>query len=289
MIDAIEGEADSIVATTVELPPRIFSRIAEIVRREARIELPPSKITLVQSRLARRLRERQLESFGDYIAVIESDAEERAAMIIALTTNHTHFFRENHHFEHLRETVVPMLRERALRGPVRIWSAGCSSGQEIYSIAMCLLGKDRASAEWLNRGDVKLLATDLSPPVIEATRRAVYSADDIEPVPPTYRRRWLLQEEDEFAMSPEARRLVTARVLNLFGPWPMTRQYDVIFCRNVMIYFDASAKAELEARFVEMLTPGGYLYVGHSERLIGPAAGSMTPCGQTIYVKANRR
>jgi chemotaxis protein methyltransferase CheR len=209
-------------------------------------------------------------------------------MIVALTTNHTHFFRENHHFEHFRQTAMPVLRDRAAKSGVRIWSAGCSSGQEVYSIAMCLLGQDRAGAEWLNRYDVKLLATDLSPPVVEATASAVYTASDLEPVPEAYRRHWVKPAGRDFVMAEEARRLVTARVLNLFGPWPMQRKYDVIFCRNVMIYFDDAAKAELEARFVDMLTPGGYLYVGHSERLLGAAATGMSPCGQTIYVKDGR-
>jgi chemotaxis protein methyltransferase CheR len=231
------------------------------------------------------VRDRKLASFGEYVALVQTDAQERAAMIVALTTNHTHFFRENHHFDHLREVVLPKLRQRARTQPVRIWSAGCSSGEEVYSIAMCLLGPDRTSASWVKQGDVRLLATDLSPPVVEATTRAVYSAVDVDPVPEAYRRHWLKPDGNGFAIAPDARELVTARVLNLFGPWPMTKQYDVIFCRNVMIYFDDGAKAELEARFVEMLAPGGYLYVGHSERLIGAAASQMTPCGQTIYVK----
>lgn len=286
MIHALPGsQADVAGATSAELPPKAFAKIAEIVRQEARIELPPSKITLVHSRLARRVRDRKLASFGDYVALVQTDPQERAAMIVALTTNHTHFFRENHHFDHFRETVLPRLRQRARSQPVRIWSAGCSSGEEVYSIAMCLLGPDRTSAAWLRQGDVRLLATDLSPPMVEATNRAVYSAAGIEPVPEAYRRQWLKPDGADYAIAPEARELVTARVLNLFGPWPMKKQYDVIFCRNVMIYFDDQAKAELEARFVEMLVPGGYLYVGHSERLIGSAASRMTPCGQTIYVK----
>ena len=288
MITAAPGR-DSSVAMAAEIPPKAFQRIADIVRQEARIELPPSKITLVHSRLSRRLREHRLSSFGDYVALVQRDAEERAAMIVALTTNHTHFFREKHHFDHLTATALPMLRNRASKGPVRIWSAGCSSGEEVYSIAMCLLGTDRTGAAWLDRADVKLLATDLSPPVVEATRRAVYNESDVEPVPDAYRRHWVKkQDHGKVAIADEARRLVTARVLNLFGAWPMKRQYDVIFCRNVMIYFDDPAKAELEARFVEMLAPGGFLYVGHSERLIGAAASQMTPCGQTIYVKGGR-
>jgi chemotaxis protein methyltransferase CheR len=290
MIQVAQGrESGSAVAMAAEIPPKAFQRIAEMVRQEARIELPPSKITLVHSRLSRRLREHRLTSFGDYVALVQRDAEERAAMIVALTTNHTHFFREKHHFDHLSATALPILRDRAARGPVRIWSAGCSSGEEVYSIAMCLLGPDRTSASWLGRADVKLLATDLSPPVVEATRRAVYAEADVRPVPDAYRRHWLKpQGNGKVAIADEARRLVTARVLNLFGPWPMKHRYDVIFCRNVMIYFDDAAKAELEARFVEMLAPGGFLYVGHSERLIGAAASRMSPCGQTIYVKGGR-
>jgi SAM-dependent methyltransferase len=138
---------------------------------------------------------------------------------------------------------------------------------------------------WLRQGDIRLLATDLAPHVIEATRRGVYSASTIEPVPAAYRAAWVQPSGNDFVMAQEARTLVTARVLNLFDPWPMRHQYDVIFCRNVMIYFNDKAKAELEARFLAMLAPGGYLYIGHSERLIGAAAHGMTACGQTTYVK----
>jgi chemotaxis protein methyltransferase CheR len=272
-------------AASAELGHAEFAVIARIMQSDARIHLTEAKTTLVQSRLSRRLREHGLASFRDYVQLVESDATERSAMIVALTTNHTHFFRENHHFDHLRQTALPWLQERARSQPVRIWSAGCSSGEEVYTIAMCLLGQDRSSAGWLRQGDVRLLATDLAPHVVESTRRGVYSAATVEPVPAAYRSAWMKPVGADFAMVDEARALVTARVLNLFDRWPMRQLYDVIFCRNVMIYFDDTAKAELEERFVEMLAPGGYLYIGHSERLIGAAARSMTSCGQTIYVK----
>ena len=253
---------------------------------EARIALSEAKTTLVQSRLARRLREHGLSRYADYVALVQNDAEERAHMVVALTTNHTHFFREPHHFDHFRENVVPELKRRAAAGrPVRIWSAGCSSGEEVFTIAMCLLGPDRTSAAWLRNADVKLLATDLSPPVVAATARGQYAENVVKAVPEPYRSAWLRASGNGFVMAEEARALVTARVLNLFGPWPLKAAYDVIFCRNVMIYFDDRAKAELEARFVDQLAPGGHLYIGHSERLIGPAATRMTSCGQTIYVK----
>jgi len=272
-------------AGNAELGHAEFAAIAEIMQRDARIHLTTAKITLVQSRLSRRLRTHGLATFRDYVQLVRNDAEERGAMIVALTTNHTHFFRENHHFEHLTRTTLPWLQSRARQQPVRIWSAGCSSGEEVYTIAMCLLGPNKGTAAWLRHGDVKLLATDLAPHVVESTRRGVYAAETVEPIPTAYRESWMRPIGQDLVMAEEARALVTARVLNLFDPWPMRQQYDVIFCRNVMIYFDDAAKAELEARFVEMLAPGGYLYIGHSERLIGAAAREMASCGQTIYVK----
>lgn len=262
-----------------------FAAVAAIMQTDARIHLSEAKKTLVRSRLSRRLRERGCADFRDYLRLVRADADERATMVVALTTNHTHFFREKHHFDHLRQTVKPWLEARARKQPVRIWSAGCSSGEEVYTIAMCLLGEDRAQASWMRSADVKLLATDLAPHVVEATRRATYPGDTVKPIPPRYRDTWMQQTGESWRVVDEARALVTAKVLNLFEPWPMRQRYDVIFCRNVMIYFDDVAKAELEARFVDLLAPGGYLYIGHSERMIGPGALAMRSCGQTIYIK----
>lgn len=279
------GRAGLELSTGPELQPSEYSAIVAIMQSDARIHLPAGKSVLVQSRLGRRLRERGLASYGDYLALVGNDAVERAAMVVALTTNHTHFFRENHHFEHFRDTAMPELQAAARSRPVRIWSAGCSTGEEVYSIAMCLLGRDRAAAAWLGHADVRLLATDLAPHVVEETRKGVYTEASAAPVPPAYRAQWMRTEGNDVAMTDTARDLVTARVLNLFEPWPMRGKFDVIVCRNVMIYFDEVAKAELEARFVESLHPGGYLYIGHSERLVGAAAARMTNCGQTIYQK----
>lgn len=263
-----------------------FAAVAAIMQRDARIHLTEAKTTLVHSRLSRRLRDRGLSDFRDYIRLVQSDAEERAAMVVALTTNHTHFFREAHHFDHFRETAMPWLQQRARNAPVRIWSAGCSSGEEVHSIAMCLLGSGRQVPGWLRTADLRLLATDIAPHVVESTTRGIYSASTVEPIPASYRDAWMRKVGADYQMAAEARALVTARVLNLFEPWPMRQSYDVIFCRNVMIYFDDDAKAELEARFVDLLAPGGYLYIGHSERLIGAGVSSMRACGHTIYQKA---
>ena len=260
-----------------------FKALARIMQSDARIHLPPAKKSLVHSRLARRVRDNKLDSFQAYVALIERDAGERRRMVTALTTNHTHFFRENHHFEHFRSTLLPRLRAQPANRPVRIWSAGCSSGEEVYSITMTLLGENAGEARWMQGHDVKLLATDISQPVVDAVSRACYSAQTVEPIPAPYQKAWLVPDEEGFRVADTARKLVTARVLNLFEPWPMRQQYDAIFCRNVMIYFDDTAKAELEARLVDQLAPNGFLYIGHSERLIGDAAERMQACGQTIY------
>lgn len=278
---------NAMTAANAELLPRDFAAIAAIMHSDARIELSAAKTTLVQSRLARRLREYGLARFSDYVALVQSDAQERHAMVVALTTNHTHFFREPHHFDHFRETVLPALKRK--QGPIRIWSAGCSSGEEVYTIAMCLLGPDRTSATWLRNADVRLLATDIAPHVVESVARGFYAENIASGVPEPYRSAWMRPAPGGFVMAEEARQLVTARVLNLFDRWPLKAQYDVIFCRNVMIYFGDPAKEELEGRFVDQLAYGGHLYIGHSERLIGPAASRMKSCGHTIYAKPETR
>ena len=285
---ALAGSSGSAAAHNAELTPRDFAAIAAIMHSDARIELIPAKTTLVQSRLARRLREHGLARFSEYVAMVQSNPEERHAMVVALTTNHTHFFREPHHFDHFRETVLPVLQRK--QGPIRIWSAGCSSGEEVYTIAMCLLGKDRSSASWLRNADVRLLATDIAPHVVESVQRGFYADNIASGVPEPYRSAWMRPAQGGFMMADEARQMVTAKVLNLFQPtWPLKAQYDVIFCRNVMIYFADPAKEELEERFVKQLAPGGHLYIGHSERLIGAAAAQMKSCGHTIYAKPEGR
>lgn len=268
-----------------ELLPADFQAISALMFQESRVSLPPQKATLVRSRLARRLRDKGLTSYASYIDLVRRDEEERKAMVEALTTNHTHFFREDHHFDHLREKLIPQLKALPTGQPIRIWSSACSSGEEVYTIAMCLLGTDNREANWVRGRDIRLLATDISSEMVAATRAATYTLQSADAIPAPYRKAWMRGQGGMAVMSDEVRALVSAMELNLFDRWPMRRKFDAIFCRNVMIYFDDETKAELEMRLIDQLAAGGILYIGHSERLVGPARDIMVPCGQTIYRK----
>lgn len=262
-----------------------FREIAAMLHQEARIALAPQKATLVRSRLSRRLREKELKCFADYILLVRRDPTERRQMIELLTTNHTHFFREQHHFNHLRNEMMPLWRGRSMREPVRIWSSASSSGEEVYTIAMTLLGQDLREAQWARSTGVQLFATDISDEMVKAVRKAEYPAGHLEQIPQPWRKLWTRDTKDGFAIAPEARTLVTASQLNLFDHWPWRHMFDAIFCRNVMIYFNEDAKMELEMRLVNQLAPGGALYIGHSERLLSKAKDFMIPCGHTMYRK----
>ncbi len=259
-----------------------FRAIAAMIQADAGIHLPASKASLVYSRLVKRLRALHLASFHEYCALLESPAggAERVEMLCALTTNVTRFYRERHHFDHLEREVLPALLAKARAGAkVRLWSAACSTGQEAYSIALCVLAVDPQAA----RHDVKVLATDIDPHVVEEARAGVYSAAALSDVPPDLRARHFKAQGDDCYADHDLRALVTCRVLNLNGPWPMRGAFDAIFCRNVAIYFDEPTQHALWGRFAGQMAPGGWLYIGHSERVNGAAGDLLAPCGVTTY------
>lgn len=261
-----------------------FAAIAALAHSHAGIVLAESKATLVHSRLGARVRARGLGAFADYITLISADRDERAVAIEALTTNHTKFFREAHHFDHFARAVRPALVERLARGGrVRLWSAGSSSGEEAYSLLMTLLGDDRTAARTVLSGDVVMLASDLSRPVLDVGRRGIYPATAAQEIPPALLARWARVTEDGVRIADALRTLVRFRLLNLLHPWPMTGKFDAIFCRNTMIYFDGPTKERLVDRLADQLVPGGYLYIGHSERLPAAVAGRFRTLGQTVY------
>lgn len=262
---------------------RNFEIIASKLRAESGIALSEAKATLVYSRLAKRLRKLGLPDFDAYCAFIETDeaAGERREMLAALTTNVTRFFREPHHFEHLRHTVAPRLIETARAGGrVRLWSAACSSGEEPYSMALTLLDLFPEAA----RHDVRILATDIDPNIVAKARVGVYREEAVEPIPSTMRDRWMSCEGDRgervWRVNDEVRALIAFKELNLIGAWPMRGRFDAIFCRNVVIYFEEETQVFLWNRFKQVLAKNGRLYIGHSERV--DVAGYASD-GLTIY------
>ncbi|MFM9937167.1 MAG: CheR family methyltransferase [Novosphingobium sp.] len=263
-----------------------FAAVSEIAHHEAGIVLAEGKAMLVYSRLAPLVRDSGCATFGSYIMRIREDGAERNRAIMALTTNHTFFYREAHHFAHFAETVRPGMIARLGRGEkARLWSAGSSSGEETWSLLMTLLGPDRAAGQRIAKSDVRLLASDIAAHALRKAEAARYRAEELKAVPEPLTRAWTAPAaaSDDLEIAATVRSIARFRTLNLLGSWPMQGKFDVIFCRNVMIYFDNPTKERLVARFAEALAPGGWLYVGHSERVTGPALQMLTSAGPTIY------
>lgn len=263
-----------------------FQGLADIVLAESGIALEAGKVQMVYARLAKRLRHLGLTSFRKYRAYVASEAgvAERLLMVEALTTNVTRFFREKHHFTHLNDHVLPELLRRARRGErIRLWSAGCSSGEEPYSIALAIL----ALAPDAPRMDIKVLATDINTRMLATGRAGVYPANAGDYIEPALRDRWLERQtvdgEASLVVGDALRALVAFRPANLVDEtWPMRGPFQVIFCRNVLIYFETATRNAVLAKLVERLAPGGHIYVGHSER-IPPGALDLTYVGLTAY------
>ncbi len=256
-----------------------FQTIASVLRTEAGISLPENKATLVYARLTKRLRTLALGSFGEYTALLAgpAGADERSHLVSALTTNVTRFFREPHHFEHLRSCILPALLDGARRGErVRLWSAACSTGQEPYSIAAVIADL----APDADRLDIKVLATDVDPIVLDHARSGRFSS--VEGVPAGLRHGFD-RDGDAWSASRALRSLVAFKSLNLTGSWPVRGPFDAVFCRNVAIYFDHDVQARLWQSFANVIRPAGMLYIGHSERIGGPAAASFQNIGITAY------
>lgn len=251
--------------------PRDFRQIADTLHQETGIALADAKAPLVYSRLARRLRELGMENFRQYCELVGSPKGrvERNHMVGTLTTNVTRFFREPHHFEHLKTRVLPPLLDDVRRGGrLRIWSAGCSTGEEPYSIALSMLAVMRDAPQF----DVKILATDVNRSVLERARQGIYAESALAPVSRQQRAEWFKpmhnsESEHTWSVGEELRALVAFRELNLMADWPMKLRYHAIFCRNVVIYFEENARSKMWSRLSAYLAPKGCLYVGHSERV----------------------
>lgn len=259
-----------------------FATIAKLVRQRTGIVLTDQKFDMVYSRLSRRLRDQNLTSFDGYLALLASPqgADEIGVMINSITTNLTRFFREPHHFHHLKDHGLPEAQTRAKDKRLRIWSAGCSTGEEPYSIAATAVRAIPDLANW----DLKVLATDIDTQVLETARAAEYRASDISRIEGGLGDGLFRKSANpaRSMIAPKFRALVHFRPLNLLEKWPMTRKFDIIFCRNVLIYFDVETRKRIVSRFSRYMPSGGYLYLGHSESLLADSV-DFEPLGQTIF------
>ena len=279
MVAVLSAEEQEFALTDAD-----FTRIRKLIKERSGIDVSDAKRSLVYGRLARRLRTLKLTTFSAYLELINDASNDEAGQFLnALTTNVTELFREQHHFEFLTQRIVPELA-RTGQKKLRIWSAGCSLGDEPYSIAITL-----ANAPVTHQWDMKILATDIDTDVLAHARKGIYPAERIAKLSPSQRAHFCRgtgQNAELAKVSEKVRALITFKQLNLHGTWPMNGPFDVIFCRNVLIYFDASARERLVRRFASILQTGGYLCLGHSEAASASVVSSLKPCGRTAFVKA---
>ena len=263
-----------------------FNFLRGLVTRNTGIVLADHKRDMVYGRLCRRLRALNLNSFSDYCDLIRSGNDgELVELVNAITTNLTSFFREPHHFDYLSKTVIPQLAEtKARTKQLRIWSAGCSTGEEPYSIAMVVRESLPATVSW----DIRILATDLDSNCVSTANKGVYKEERVAGISRERLRRWFRRGVGSNAglvkVNPELQRMIDFRQLNLLRDWPMKDPFDVIFCRNVVIYFDKETQARLFGRYADLLDDRGHLFIGHSESLY-KITDRFELIGQTIYRK----
>jgi chemotaxis protein methyltransferase CheR len=262
-----------------------FDFIRQLIVSLTGISLSEQKRELVYGRLAKRLRSLDMQSFAQYCAYVEQDAQELHELVNAITTNLTSFFREPYHFDYLRDTLLPeLLRSNAGSRRIRIWSAGCSTGEEPYSVAMVLRDAIPAGQGW----DARILATDIDSNVLARAQLGIYAEERATGIPERYLRRSFRRGQGDNAgmlrVNDEIRSLISFRQLNLMQDWPMKGPFDLIFCRNVVIYFDKPTQKRLFNRYADLLVDNGHLFIGHSETLF-QICDRFTSIGRTIYRK----
>ncbi|HON77710.1 MAG TPA: protein-glutamate O-methyltransferase CheR [Spirochaetota bacterium] len=259
------GQFNQIIA---ELTDKDFNLFREVIYRESGINLSPMKKALVQSRLMRRMRELQIRNFNEYYDYLNDNyEEERIHLINCITTNKTDFFREAGHFDYMKNEVLPKYVNENKK-TIRIWSAGCSTGEEPYTIAISLLEyfKDKTLP------DIKILATDIDTKVLETAMEGVYKEETVKVVDREVLRRYALKGVGSnagfYRMKDSVKKLIHYRRLNLLDDtFPLKNKFDIIFCRNVVIYFDRNSQVKLFKQFYNYLNNDGYLFIGHSETL----------------------
>ncbi len=265
---------NTLTVHNVVLDDKDFRRISDIVYKHCGINLHAGKKELVRARLAKRLRLGNFKTFPEYMDHVFNDesGKEFSTMIDSISTNLTSFFREQRHFDFLTNSFLPRLLEKKRKKrnfKIRAWSAGCSTGEEAYSLAITLNQAVTGKGRW----DIKILASDISTSVLDTAKRGLYDAQRIEPVPVQQRQKYLIthlrNKQKIFEANKALKDTVIFRYLNLMEDWPITGPVDIIFCRNVMIYFDKPTQSRLISRFWNLLDSGGVLFTGHSESLTG--------------------
>lgn len=281
-----QGSAGVAEQLEMALSDREFDRLRQRVHRVAGIAMSDAKRTLVVSRLAKIVRRLGLDSFDAYIDHLdrEGTAQDQQEFVNALTTNLTRFFREDHHFDHLATYVERLVAARrgAAQPRLRVWSAGCSTGQEPYTIALMLADRFPELKRW----DFRILATDIDTSVVEKARAGRYPASELSGLPAARAALFERGADGGVVIPAAARQLVTFKPLNLMGEWPMKGPFDAIFCRNVAIYFDKPTQARLFERFSRLIAREGFLYIGHSENIAARDVGFRL-VGKTIYQAAD--
>ncbi|MEW6264971.1 MAG: protein-glutamate O-methyltransferase [Thermodesulfobacteriota bacterium] len=276
-----------------DLSDRDFGRLSDLIRANLGLKMPPSKKVMIEGRLAKRLRSLEMGSYRqycDYLFSPEGMDKELVNLIDVVTTNKTEFFREPAAFRHLVRTVLPDLVSRrgaGVRHRLMVWSAGCSTGEEPFTLAMVLseFAENSPGGDF----DFLILATDVSSKVLEKARLAVYDEESVQPIPEDLKSKYLLRGKGHrqglFRIAPELRPRIRFHRLNLMEEFGFKEKMDVIFCRNVIIYFDRPTQARLFQRFCDQLNQGGYVFLGHSESLSGLEL-PLKPVAPMIYRKA---
>lgn len=288
MTSRAENQAAHAAIRPAPMREKDFRRIAEYIYENVGIKLPDGKKTMIEARLQKRLRFLGIPDYAEYCNYVFSEQgqnEELGNLINSVTTNTTDFFREPKHFEHLAQVVLPTWMEQGGRGrTLRIWSAGCSTGMEPYTLAMVLtdFAKENSGFQF------SILATDISTRALQTALNAVYDEERVHPVPGELKRRYLLRSKNRAAAQvrvvPELRRKVCFQQLNFMQPFRFKRPMDIIFCRNVIIYFDKPTQERLFGKFCDNLLDGGHIFIGHSESLAGMAL-PLSQVAPTVYRK----
>lgn len=264
-----------------------FQYLKTVANQHTGIVVDDDKFDMFYSRLARRLRKLSLSSFHEYCELIKAghSNNEVLELVNCITTNLTAFFRENHHFEFLGNVALPeAIKKNRAHRKIRIWSAGCSTGEEPYSLAMTLLESMPDIQQW----DVQILATDIDSNVLQKAADGIYTMESVKDFSPARLKRFFMRgkgsHEDKVRVKEEVKKLIKFGKFNLIEDWTMPEPFDIIFCRNVIIYFDKKTKQKLVSRYANTVADGGYLCIGHSESLFR-ISDSFELVGQTIYRK----